>query len=202
METHFGRAARSLKFNAFEWDVVIGSLLGDGTLLRTTAGYCFRDHHGLEQKLLVDWKYQSLRRFVRTPPNVSGSGYYFRTVTHPELTALRTEFYEGLRKVVPLDLLQQALTPRALATWIMDDGAADGRQLRINTQSFSETECRGLVSLLERLFGLRFTINYDKGKPRLRCAAGSMERLRAVVGPHILPSLSYKIKADYPRTVS
>lgn len=196
METHFGRAARSLKFNAFEWDVVIGSLLGDGTLLRTTAGYCFRDHHGLQQRALLNWKYYCLRRFVRTPPNVSGSGCYFRTVTHPELTALRAVFYDGQRKIVPLDLLQQALTPRALAVWIMDDGAADGGQLRINTQSFTESECAGLVTLLEQRFEVTFRVNYDKGKPRLRCAAGSMERLRGLVSAHVLPSLSYKIKAD------
>lgn len=196
MDTHFGRAARLLKFSTLEWDVVVGSLLGDGTLLRTTAGYCFRDHHGLAQKALVDWKFENLSRFVRTPPRVSGAGYYFRTVTHPQLTALRSVFYDDRRKVVPLRMLEHSLTPRALAVWIMDDGAADGRQLRLNTQSFTEPECRGLISLLERRFYVNFNMNFDKGKPRLRCSARSMGRLCSLIAPYLLPSFMYKIRAE------
>ncbi len=43
-------------------------------------------------------------------------------------------------KVVPIKLLERSLTDFGLAVWIMDDGAAEGKQLRINTQSFSAEE--------------------------------------------------------------
>src|SRR5947209_7448993 len=98
METQFGRRARLLRFTACEMEVVVGSLLGDAKLLETTSGFCFRVHHGLRQKYLADWKYKILQRFVRTAPHISGKGYYFRTITHPSLTALRFEFYDGHRE--------------------------------------------------------------------------------------------------------
>ncbi len=193
METLFGRAARALKFTAWEMELLVGSLLGDGTLLKTSAGYCFRVHHGLRQQPLVNWKYRALRRFVRTPPRVSGNGYYFRTVSHPHLLELRAAFYKDARKVVPISLLERYLSPFALAVWIMDDGAADGAQLRLNTQSFTAGENVALRLLLRRKFGLEMTINHDKGRPRLRCRAASMARLLEPVCENVLPEMRYKL---------
>lgn len=172
---------------------MVGSLLGDATLLKTTSGYCFRVHHGTRQQDLVAWKHGKLARLVRTPPRVSGSGCYFRTVSHPEITALRTAFYVGQRKIVPIDLLRADLSALGLAVWIMDDGAADGKQLRINTQGFTRDDAEILAGLLRAKFGINMTINEDKGRPRLRCGAGSMPRLIELVGPHMLPSMLYKL---------
>jgi hypothetical protein len=173
--------------------VIVGSLLGDATLLPTTSGFCFRVHHGLGQQNLVDWKHAELARLVRTAPRRSGSGYYFRTVTHPELSHLRERFYVGSRKVVPLELLHDDLTVTGLATWIMDDGAADGNQLRINTQSFTAEEAVGLCDLLRAKFGLVMTVNVDKGCPRLRCSAASMPRLIDLIKSHMIPDMLYKL---------
>jgi hypothetical protein len=89
---------------------MIGSLLGDATLLKTTSGFCFRVHHGHRQQDLVDWKYAELARFVRTAPRRSGNGYYFRTVTHPKLAELRESFYANERKIAPIKLLASSLT--------------------------------------------------------------------------------------------
>ena len=172
---------------------MIGSLLGDATLLKTTSGYCFRVHHGRRQQALVDWKYAELARFVRTAPRTSGNGYYFRTVTHPGLAELRKSFYVDRRKTVPIKLLESGLTAFGLAVWIMDDGAAEGKQLRLNTQSFTVEETDELASLLRAKFGIVMTINSDKGRPRLRCNAASMGRLKELIARHILPDMLYKL---------
>ena len=124
----------------------------------------------------MDWKYAELARYVRTAPRVSGNGYYFRTITHPELAKLRESFYIGNKKIVPIKMLASTLTEFALAVWIMDDGAADGKQLRINTQSFSVEEAEDLASLIRAKFGVVMTVNMDKNRPRLRCNAASMGR--------------------------
>lgn len=172
---------------------MIGSLLGDATLLKTTSGYCFRVHHGTRQRALVDWKYAELARLVRTAPKMSGNGYYFRTITHPELARMRASFYSDRRKVVPLETLERDLTAFAMAVWIMDDGAADGKQLRINTQSFSLEEVWKLAGLLRAKFDIDMTINMGKNRPRLRCSAASMPKLVRLVGPHTLPNMLYKL---------
>ena len=193
VETKFGRRARATPFGARELELIVGSLLGDATLLKTTSGYCFRVHHGLGQKTFVDWKHAELARFVRTAPSVSGNGYHFRTVSHPKLAELREAFYTGNRKTVPIELLQSGLTDLGLAVWIMDDGAADGKQLRINTQSFSIEEVENLAGLIRAKFGIVMTINKDKGRPRLRCSAASMNSLTALIEPYVLPEMLYKL---------
>jgi len=193
MKTQFARAARSLDFTARELEMFVGSLLGDATLLQTSAGYCFRVHHGMGQRYLVDWKYRACQRFVRTPPRVSGRGYYFRTITHSGFSVLRRAFYPDNRKAVPIDYLERHLSWPGLGVWIMDDGAADGGQLRINTQSFTVEENQALASLLERKFDLQMTLNYDKGRPRLRCRAASMDRLVAMVREHVITEMHYKL---------
>jgi hypothetical protein len=172
---------------------MIGSLLGDATLLKSTSGYCFRVHHGHRQRAVVDWKYAELARFVRTAPRTSGNGYYFRTVTHPRLAELRESFYAAERKIVPIKLLGSTLTEFGLAVWIMDDGAAEGKQLRLNTQSFSAEEAEELARLIRAKFGIVMTINRDKNRPRLRCKAASMGRLVGLVRQHTLPSMLYKL---------
>jgi hypothetical protein len=172
---------------------MIGSLLGDATLLKTTSGYCFRVHHGRRQQSLVDWKYAELANFVRSAPRSSGNGYYFRTVTHPRLVKLRELFYNGQRKIAPIGLLESCLTDFGLAVWIMDDGAADGNQLRLNTQSFSTEEVEELAGLIRAKFGIVMTVNRDKSRARLRCSAASMAQLVDLVRHHTVPSMLYKL---------
>jgi hypothetical protein len=193
VETLFGRRARAITFGSRQRELIIGSLLGDATLLKTTSGYCFRVHHGRRQQDLVDWKYAELADFVRSAPRTSGNGYYFRTVTHPELAVLRDSFYAGRRKIVPIRLLERELTALGLAVWIMDDGAAEGKQLRLNTQSFSAEEAEELVGLIRAKFGIIMGVNRDKNRPRLRCNAASMLRLVGLVRHHMIPSMLYKL---------
>jgi hypothetical protein len=174
-------------------DLVIGSLLGDEYLLKTTSGYAFRVNHGLAQRAYVDWKYNMLNNFVRTAPKVSGRCYYFRTITHPAFQYFRENFYEGNVKYLSLQLLENHFNPFILAVWIMDDGAKDGNQLRINSQSFTRAENAFLQKILRAKLGIESTLNVDKGKYRLRVKAKSMKRLIAVVKQYFIPSMLYKL---------
>jgi LAGLIDADG DNA endonuclease family len=193
VETLFAKHARAIPLTSYQKQLVIGSLLGDGTLLPTTAGCCFRVHHGIKQSENVDWKFRVLEQFVRSAPRVSGTGYYFRTITHPEFLKLRELFYSADRKIVPLGLIEDQLNDFGLAVWIMDDGAADGKQLRLNTQSFSSEENEMLAEFLRAKFGLEVGLNIDKGRSRLRFKAATMDRLLATVSRHLIPSMLYKL---------
>jgi hypothetical protein len=55
----------------------------------------------------------------------------------------------------------------------MDDGSADGRAVRLNTQSFSHTENLALATLLREMFRLETRVNRDKDGFRLRIATAS-----------------------------
>ncbi len=174
-------------------EFIVGSLLGDGTLLKTTAGWCFRVHHGLGQRSYVDFKHRIIAQYVQSPPRASGKAYYFRTVTHPAFSEYRERFYQGNRKIVPIELLRERLTGLGIAIWLMDDGSADGQAVRLNTQSFSYEENEALASLLRTTFGLHVRVNRDKHAFRLRIAAASKARLMEIVGSHMHPDMSYKL---------
>jgi hypothetical protein len=183
--------------NGEQRSVIIGSLLGDGTLLRTTAGWCFRVHHSLKQRALVEWKYNILTAVVRTPPRECGPGVYFRTVTLESLADLRRHFYAGARKRVPLRLLELELDALALAVWVMDDGSRDGGQIRLNTQCFTIEDAAALAALVRAKFGVEMRINLDKGKPRLRSTAQSTPKLVELIGPRTIPTMQHKLPARH-----
>jgi LAGLIDADG DNA endonuclease family len=193
VETHFSRRAAKTPLTHRQRELVVGSLLGDAYLMPTTAGWCFRVNHGLSQREYVDWKYAALANFVRTLPKRCGRCYYFRTVTHPEFAVYRRLFYPDRRKVVPMDLLYEQFTALSLAVWIMDDGAAERKQLRLNTQSFTFEENEALRAFLRAKLGIRCTINRDKDRHRLRISSASVDRLRTLVGPYIIPIMLRKL---------
>jgi len=193
VETYFARRARKRALDRIQHEFVVGSLLGDGTLLKTTAGWCFRVHHGLRQRSYVDFKHRYLEAYVQSPPRQSGRAYYFRTVTHPEFSEYRELFYRQNQKIVPIELLRERLSGLGLAIWLMDDGSADGSAVRLNTQSFSEQENEALADLLRTTFGLQVRLNRDKHAFRLRIAAGSKRRLVEIVGNYMQPDMFYKL---------
>ena len=193
MDTKLAREARKLSFSQKQLMFIIGSILGDGYLETTTRGHSLRIHHGITQKEYVEFKYSLISSFVNSKPKRSGNAYYFRTVSHPLFTKLRSIFYIDRKKVIPRLFLRKNFDPFALAVWIMDDGAADKNQLRINTQSFSLEENLWLIKFLQTKFGIKSTINVDKGKYRLRIANSSMNLLKELINPYIIPSMSYKL---------
>ena len=193
VETIFARQARKQDLSEQQCDLVVGSLLGDGYLVKTTRGYAFRVNHGLAQKDYVDWKYKLLQNFVNSRPRTADNCYYFRTVSHSFFDQLRGQFYDGKKKIVPQQLIENRMNPFMLAIWIMDDGSKDSKQLRINSQSFSRQENLFLQDVLQAKLGIRSTLNQDKGKYRLRISDQSMKKLRWFVKPHIIPSMLYKL---------
>jgi hypothetical protein len=98
VDTFLAREARKRSFSKNQHQLLIGSLLGDGYLDKTTRGYALRIHHGMVQKEYVDYKYQLIKSFVNSAPKVSGKAYYFRTVSHPDLIQLRKHFYMQQKK--------------------------------------------------------------------------------------------------------
>lgn len=193
MNTHFVINARTKLLTDEQIELVVGSMLGDGYLVKTTCGYAFRVNHGIAQKDYVDWKHNKLCDFVNSKPRQSGNTYYFRTVTHPKFIELREVFYRDRLKVIPKNLIETLMNPFILSVWIMDDGSRDSRQLRINTQCFSQEEQVFLQNVLRAKLGIETTLNRDKQQFRLRVNAKSMGHLKELVMPYIIPSMFYKL---------
>ncbi len=193
MNTKRAQYARNQLLTTRQQEIVIGTLLGDGYLDRTTSGFALRVNHGIQQQAYVAWKYQELAVFTNSGPYIYNQrSCYFRTVTHPYFVELRSHFYVENRKIVP-PMLASRMTPLVLSVWIMDDGSNDKGQLRLNTQSFSQQENEALIGILRTKLEITAKLNRDKARYRLRISATSMPRVRQLVAPYILPSMQYKL---------
>lgn len=185
--------------------VLIGSLLGDGTLRlgQRAINANFKVEHGLQQKEYVFWKYKVFRPWVFTEPKLSyrydGSGkkyqksWWFRTIRHPLLTELYRRFYKDGRKIVP-PTIGLDLNPLALAVWVMDDGSFSKNKIDISTYSFTLPEIERLVCVFERNFGLfaKYYRDRDKGY-RMYFDTANTRKLVSIIEPHVVPTMRYKL---------
>lgn len=194
-----------LMLSKYQVSVLVGSLLGDGTL-RTGKGAVnanFKVEHGLRQKDYVLWKYEMFREWVMTPPKISvrydenripyQKSWWFRTVRHPEITMFRKKFYPNGVKIIPADI-ENFLDPLAFAVWIMDDGSLNRGVLDISTYSFKLED----IWLLQKAIFNRFALqsNYHKDGDRglrMYFKKSEMQNLVRIISSHIIPNLQYKI---------
>ncbi len=186
--------------NQVQISVLIGSLLGDGTMRKALGklNALFEVNHTIIQKDYVDWKYRLLKLFVLTPPKArKGNGtriaYRFTTQSLPIFTELYNRFYVNKRKIVPAGL---QLDPLTLAVWFMDDGSKSRSSFYLNTQQFSLEDQQELLKILKEQFGLNANINMDKIYYRIRITTESTKRFKGIIKPYVAPSMLYKLGDD------
>lgn len=172
--TAINRLRSTLKLTSSQREVLVGSVLGDGYLYPTVSGkYAYlRLAHSERQKGYLLWKYRWFRDWVLMQPkyqlqnksNQSKGGYWwFKTVAHPELLAMRQIFYRNREKIVPPVIGEILKSDLSLAIWYLDDGTLAGRSLHLNTQSFSHQDNQLLRATLRRNFGIDSSINKSGG---------------------------------------
>ncbi|NES12835.1 recombinase RecA [Micromonospora sp. PPF5-17] len=117
--------AESRRLSEQQWQVVLGSLMGDGALSpnrQDRSGVRFRLGHGAQQVDYVDWKVSLLGNIAHSRRTDARGAAFVDFTPLPELDELRRAVYLGDgKKHLSWDYLK-ALTPLALAVWYMDDG--------------------------------------------------------------------------------
>lgn len=197
--------ASTEKLSSIQQEVLVGTLLGDGRLecRSKNGGARLRVHHADSQYDFLYWKYNIFRNVVTREPwkvmwqsYVTGTLYpswFFHTKTLLSLRSLYQLFYPKGKKVVP-DTIGTLLTPRALATWFMDDGCSTRTSLILNTQGFLASEQVLLQHWLKRKLRIETTLQKDRLTYRLWMNAVNAQRFMNVIHPYILPCMQYKIK--------
>ena len=195
-----------------ESDILVGSLLGDGCL--RIIGKCkfpvFSASHSESQKDYVFWKYDKLKRWIKTPPWREERIYHkditrktfswrFQTLSNEVFSDLYKTFYKNGKKIIPENINELlGNSPLALAVWLMDDGNKNHQAVFLNTQSFSLNEQKKLSQALRDVYGFHVTVNsHSKSKGielfRIRIDTKSTKKLKNVIGKYILPKFYYKI---------
>ena len=118
----------------------------------------------------------------------------FHTWTYTSFNQIHNDWYQEGRKCVPNDI-DKYITPLALAIWIMDDGSKIGKSIKFSTNSFTYLECQNLVIALGKNFELKASIQSagTDNQYIIYIWKESMENLRRIVGPYIIPEMKYKI---------
>ncbi|MEW6610937.1 MAG: LAGLIDADG endonuclease [Patescibacteria group bacterium] len=198
--SHYIRQLRSsLSLSDYQKEVVVGTILGDGSLLANAWGkhYRLQISHSADQKELVEWKHKVFRNFTLQEPSyeTSHQAWKFKTISHPQFTEYHHVFYRGGKKVVPPNITE-ILTPVGLTVWFMDDGALGtrGEGYILNTQSFNLDDQIKLKECLVDKFGIRYvTFHKDRRWLRLYIGKYSIRQFASLVEDQCLPSMRYKL---------
>lgn len=195
-----------------QWEVVLGSLLGDGCLAapvrKDSESARFRMGHGVKQAEYLDWKI-SLLENVAHSRSVNERGDVFVDFTPlAELYELRSAVYLGDGKKFLSEDYVKALTPLALAIWFMDDGSftvrSKGLQRRtiggsgrveICVEAMSEGSRLRLRDYLHDEYGLDVRLRRagKAGKFVLVFSTAASEKFQNLIAPYVHPSMAYKL---------
>ncbi|HWH43446.1 MAG TPA: uracil-DNA glycosylase family protein [Thermoleophilaceae bacterium] len=181
-------------------DVVCGTLLGDGTLNRSSSYLGFG--HSIAQREYAVFKACLLREFQPRMTGLSvaavagGPRTYgvvqVRTLAHRALRVLRSEFYPDGRKIVP-PWLEHDFNDRMLAIWFMDDGHT---RLRPGRQPLAEIATVGFAPgdrhvLLRALLNLGLPAKDLRG--RLHFDVAGTRALSQRIAPFVPSVMRYKL---------
>jgi recombination protein RecA len=192
-----------------QWEVLLGTLMGDGALSPSASGRSARLRwgHGRAQAAYGDWK-ASLFANINVSRSTNDKGAVFHDAQPlPELAELRDAVYIGGRKVLNEEYFKR-LTPLSLALWYMDDGSftlrSKGLQQRtmggsgrvdICVQAFDRSTQRRLRDHLQDTWGIDTRLA-ERGARKMAHLVFSVEasdRFQALVAPYIHPSMEYKL---------
>jgi recombination protein RecA len=204
-------AAEPHRLSDQQFQVVLGSLMGDGNLSpnrRDRNGVRFRMGHGAKQVDYLQWKTALLGNIAHST-RVNDKGATFVDFTPlPELAELQRAVYLGDGKKFLSEEYLKALTPLALAVWYMDDGsfslrskglqertAGGSGRIEICVEAMSEGTRTRLRDYLRDTHGLdvRLRMSGAAGKAVLTFSTSASAKFQEMVAPYIAPSMEYKL---------
>jgi hypothetical protein len=191
-------------------EVLYGSLLGDGSLLRrnkqtgqgmasfskANIGY---DHVQFVARALLGQ--DGCNRIYEYQPKGRQTTFKITTKTCSELLTEYVRWYPNDEKVVPPDLV---LTPKIILHWFMDDGHSHwhhktGAKVQFSTESFTKNDCEFLGQQLE-IIGLKWGLAKSHGgygfKIYIAGGRAIIKNFFNLIGPcpDEIPSMKYKWK--------
>lgn len=179
--------------NNEEFQVLIGSLLGDGCIIIPTGckNAIYEEPKKSSDEEYLKWKAKILRRFG---PRLCYANGYIKLYTrvHPELTELRKRWYpNGKRSIVPGDV--EKLDALGLAVWYQDDGSytPTSRVCEI-CNGFSPEENEILKRILQEKWGLFPGIRSRGSKHEMYFCGERSKSFLKIVGPFILSCMRRK----------
>jgi recombination protein RecA len=195
-----------------QWEVVLGSLMGDGCLSRPvrtdSENARLRMGHGAKQSEYLDWKISLLENIPHCRTSNDKGAVFADFTPLAELHELRYAVYLGDRKKFVSEEYLKALTPLALAIWYMDDGsftlrskglqqrtAGGSGRIEICVEAMSEGSRIRLRDYLRDTHGLDVRLRQPgaAGKTQLIFSTEATAKFQELIAPYVHPSMAYKL---------
>lgn len=194
-----------------QFQVVLGSLMGDGNLSpnrRDRNGVRFRLGHGAKQLEYLQWKTALMGNIGHSKRENAAGSHFVDFTPLPELGELQRAVYLGDGKKFFSEDYLKALTPLALAIWYMDDGSFSLRskglqerttggsgRIEICVEAMSEGTRTRLCDYLRDTHGLdvRLRLSGSAGKAVLVFSTAATAKFQELVAPYMAPSMEYKL---------
>ena len=204
------------KFNKESRNLLIGLLIGDGTISNNNV---FKIAHCEAQKDYLEWKINQLKSccirnngiksYIKTKGfNIGVPVYYTQLNTIPFIKVLRRVFYKG-KKIIGNRKLLNRLSAKEIAIWYMDDGHINIRKdkgrpcgfyIKISTCE-PKQEVQTIIDYFKKQWNINFYM-YHEGKKEdsYSLCCGTKEGLKFIdiIKPYVLqvPSMIHKITYD------
>lgn len=204
------------KFNKESRKLLIGLLLGDGTICNNNV---FKLSHSKKQLNYLKWKIEQLKEagirhseiksYVCTKGyNTGNTVYYTELNIIPFIKLLRRVVYKEGKKTFTRKLLNR-LDAKGLAIWFMDDGYINIRKdkgrpcgfyIKISTCEPKE-EVQIMIDYFKEVWGINFYMFHEGRKEdSYSLCCGTKEGLKfiEIIRPYVeqIPSMLYKITYD------
>jgi len=194
------------KLSNFQWEIIRGSIMGDGNLSGTrkkeSYGVRFRLGHGLKQKNYLKWK-AGLFKNIDSTVCENEKSINFDLSPLSELFAARQEIYRDGHKFLSPDFLS-ALTPLSLAIWYMDDAHLDIRdkaqtkdRIQICVKAIAPQSRQQIQELLSCRYDIKIQIGHCGSNPYITFDQKNTEKFLALIKKYIHPSMEYKLLPKY-----
>jgi hypothetical protein len=198
----------NIQLTAVQKEIIIGTLLGDSSIERAKLSHNGRlrfdqtfPSHGPYLMTLFSHFYnlsgKGPRVIFRKADKRTGKFYYqmqFKTLNYPCFNYYHDLFYKEGKKVIPFNI-DELLTARSLAYWIMDDGSKPSKyQTILHTRAYKYEEVLLLTKALEVKFKLKTKL-YEKipGQWVIIIPLNQDTSLKNIVIPYMHSSMLYKI---------
>ena len=190
-QTKVGNRIKQMPLTPLEREVIVGCLLGDGTLSQAGKYYRLRVEHTSKHWEYVEWKFELLKRLCLSEANhvAAHASLRFGTVGHPSIAQLRNAWYRPNKQVPP----NLVLTSLMVAIWFMDDGTKHRDTVDISVHNFSECDLQILRDQLLNKYNVRTTVNSDAKGHRLYVIKESYPDFKKLVKPYIVECMAYKL---------
>lgn len=203
------------ELTASQKQMLIGSVLGDGTIAEHGAYSCSHsvkqlDYLNHKMKVLDSIHSGKRQHYVHNARGVDGKNfesYHFATGCNKFCSHLRGTYYPSGKKIFPYEFLMEFMTAEAIAYWYMDDGTARWSKLgyknnssgaQIITLGYSFEEQNMMQKLFNEKFDLHSKMRYRKDKDGYVQVFPTVEttKLFDIILPFGIPSMLYKMNHE------